>query len=82
VVLEEPQLPSSTNYQEKHHHVVACVGLLCVCMCSRTLLSAVALAGASSSLHNWSIRAVGPALDEHDLVKALTGAHCMEVHAR
>jgi hypothetical protein len=46
---------------------------------ARTLLSAVALAGASSSLHSWSIRAVGPALEVHDLTKALTGAHCSGV---
>jgi hypothetical protein len=62
-------------------HWPVCV---CVCVCvrararvsARTLLSVVALAGASSSLHSWSIRAVAPAL-EHDLVKALTGAHCV-----
>jgi hypothetical protein len=41
---------------------------------ARTLLSAVALAGASSSLHSWSMTA-GPAL-EH-LFKAFTGVHCM-----
>jgi hypothetical protein len=55
----------------------------CVWVCmrarahARTLLSAVALAGASSSLHSWSIKAVGPALEVHDLTKALTGAHCV-----
>jgi hypothetical protein len=41
-----------------------------------TLLSVVALAGASSSLHIWSTRAT-LTLEEHDFVKALTGAHCM-----
>jgi hypothetical protein len=45
---------------------------------ARTLLSTDALAGASSALHSWSMRA-GPAL-EH-LFKALTGAHCADGRA-
>jgi hypothetical protein len=49
---------------------------MCMSTRARTLLSVVALAGASSSLHTWSISAVRPALDEHDLDRALTGAHC------
>jgi hypothetical protein len=72
-----------------HRRLSSCVRAYCLSSCvrvwvcmrarARTLLSAVALAGASSSLHSWSIRAVGPALEVHDLTKALTGAHCMGV---
>jgi hypothetical protein len=70
--------PSQTTKQWTAVCLVACIGL-CAFVCARTLLSAIALAGASSSLHIWVMRAVGPALEEHDLVKALTGAHCVVV---
>jgi hypothetical protein len=45
---------------------------------ARTLLSTVALAGASSSLHSWSMKA-GPALEHRGNV--LIGAHCVKKHA-